>query len=229
MKGIVSTLSTSPDGSGILAAGTFTRHIGLYGSNGSGDCIATFGVAGTEAQRNIGGKGITQTLWSPCGRYLYVVERKSDGILVYDIRVTGQLVGWLEGRKAKTNQRLKADVITTGEEGAHELWAGGTDGVMRVWKDPPSAIDGKIPTWEWSVHNGETLKLSINPLPRVLIESTDPVSSAVVHPMGSVVATCSGQKQFLDFSEPDEENVSEGVLEHTANNRIDNTLKVWAL
>lgn len=155
MKGIVSALSISPDGSGVLAAGTFTRHIGLYGSNGSGDCIATFSVGGTEAQRHIGGKGITQVLWSRCGRYMYVVERKSDGVLVYDIRVTGQLIGWLEGRKARTNQRLKADVVATGEEGAHELWAGGTDGVMRVWKDPPSSIDGKSPTWEWSIHDGE--------------------------------------------------------------------------
>ncbi|KAK2754779.1 hypothetical protein FQN54_006672 [Arachnomyces sp. PD_36] len=210
MKGIVSALSISSDGSGILAAGTFTRHVGLYGSNGSGDCIATFSVAGTEAQSHIGGGGVTQVLWSPCGRYLYVIERKSDGVLVYDIRVTGQLVGWLEGRKAETNQRLKADVVATGEEGTHELWAGGTDGSMRVWKDPPSSIDGKCPDFEWSIHG-------------------DPVTSTVVHPMGSVVATSSGQKTFPDLSEPDEGGDSEGLAGPTPGKHVDNTLKVWAL
>ena len=154
MKGIVSTMAENPSGDGILAAGTFTRHIGLYSAHGSGDMIATFSVASTEADRCIGGKGITQVLWSPCGRYLYIVERKSDGVLVYDIRVTGQLVGWLEGRKAMTNQRLKADVVAGSENGPPELWAGGTDGVLRVWTDPSNSAGGKQPTWGKQAHDG---------------------------------------------------------------------------
>jgi len=155
VKGIISAMGISPSGDGILAAGTFTRQIGLYGSNGSGDSIATFGVAGTEADRHIGGKGITQVLWSSCGRYLYVVERKSDGILVYDIRVTGRLVNWLEGRKARTNQRLKTDIVGGSGDGPPEIWAGGTDGVVRVWTDPSEGNGGKLPTWELKIHNGE--------------------------------------------------------------------------
>ena len=234
MKGIVSALSVSPGGDGILAAGTFTRHLGLYGSNGSGDCIATFSVAGTEADRRIGGRGITQVLWSPCGRYLYVAERKSDGILVYDIRVTGRLVGWLEGRKARTNQRLKADVVTSGEEDAHEIWAGGTDGTMRVWRDPSRSEGGKRPSWEWSVHNSKFFIIS-KLLVYKLIGCLDPVTSTVVHPMGSVVATSSGQKQYVDFggSDGDDsdggEGIGQGTPETATAKRVDNTLKVWAL
>lgn len=155
MKGIVSTMSENPSGDGMIAAGTFTRNVGLYGSHGSGDLIGTFSVAGTEAERHIGGSGITQVLWSPCGRYLYVAERKSDGVLVYDIRVTGQLVGWLAGRKAMTNQRLQIDVISTNGKGKHEVWAGGIDGVVRMWECATDSAGEIQPTWEKKIHDGK--------------------------------------------------------------------------
>ncbi|KAF3490869.1 WD repeat-containing protein 79 [Arthroderma uncinatum] len=158
MKGIVSAMAVDSSGSGILAAGTFTRHIGLYGDTGSGDTIATFSIADTAAERAIGGNGVTQVLWSPCGRYLYIVERKSDGMLVYDIRVTGQLVGWLEGRKAMTNQRLDVDIVAVGE--TSEIWAGGTDGVIRMWKNPSHAEGGLRPIWEKHIHDGKRAPFS---------------------------------------------------------------------
>lgn len=154
MKGIVSAMAISPNGDGILAAGTFTRQVGLYSSNGSGELMGTFGIAKTEANREIGGKGITQLLWSPCGRYLYIAERKSDGVLVYDIRVTGQMLGYLRGRNAVTNQRMKVDVVPAGTDGGHEVWAGGKDGFMRVWKNPAYAVGGQDPDWEFRVHDG---------------------------------------------------------------------------
>ncbi|KAJ5611246.1 hypothetical protein N7510_007965 [Penicillium lagena] len=197
MKGIVSALAINPVGDGILAAGTFTRHIGLYSSNGSGELIGTFSIAKTEASREIGGRGITQLVWSPCGRYLYVAERKSDGVLVYDIRVTGQMLGYLRGRKAFTNQRMKVDIVPAGADGSHEVWAGGTDGFMRVWKDPIYAAGGQDPDWEWKVHD-------------------DAVTSTVFHPMGSVVATCSGQRHFAN----DDQDPAV---------RADNSLKVWSM
>lgn len=156
MKGIVSALALNPSGDGILAAGTFTRHVGLYSSNGSGELLGTFSVAKTNANRDIGGRGVTQLVWSPCGRYLYVAERKSDGILVYDVRVTGQLLGHLRGRKAHTNQRMKIDVVSSGPDGSHEIWAGGTDGFMRVWRSPEHCAGGKDPDWEFKVHDGKS-------------------------------------------------------------------------
>lgn len=155
MKGIVSALSLNPTGDGILAAGTFTRQVGLYSGNGSGELLGTFNVSKTDASRHIGGRGVTQLLWSPCGRYLYVAERKSDGVFVYDIRVTGQLLGWLQGRKANTNQRMKIDVVPSGEGHSHEIWAGGTDGVMRVWRNPGYNVGAQDPDWEWKVHDGK--------------------------------------------------------------------------
>ncbi|KAL1971382.1 hypothetical protein VTN77DRAFT_335 [Rasamsonia byssochlamydoides] len=204
MKGIVSAMAMNPGEDGILAAGTFTRNIALYGSRGSGELIGTFSIAKSAADRHIGGKGITQLLWSPCGRYLYVAERKSQGILMYDIRVTGQLLGWLQGRMAVSNQRLKADIIAVGETESHEIWAGGTDGIVRVWKNPFDTVGQKEPDWEWKVHD-------------------DAVTSAVLHPGGGVLATCSGQRHFLDYAEVDDM----GNL--TMRSTGDNSLRIWSL
>ncbi|RAL15757.1 uncharacterized protein BO97DRAFT_458640 [Aspergillus homomorphus CBS 101889] len=199
MKGIVSAMAVDPTAQGILAAGTFTRHIGLYDSHGSGQSLGTFSIAKTEADPHIGGRGVTQLLWSPCGRYLYVAERKSDGVLVYDIRVTGQLLGWLQGRKALTNQRMKIDVVAADQGGSHEIWAGGTDGCMRVWRNPTHTPGAQEPQWEWKVHE-------------------ESVSSTVLHPCGNVAATTSGQRFF-----PDE--LEEGTS--PPNSQSDRSLKVW--
>jgi hypothetical protein len=226
MKGIVSSMAENPAGDGILAAGTFTRHVGLYAAHGSGDTIATFSVADTDADQDIGGKGITQVLWSPCGRYLYVVERMSDGVLVYDIRVTGQLVGWLKGRKAVTNQRMKVDVVAGSESGPPELWAGGTDGVVRMWTDPSTASEGTMPAWEMQAHSSKSsqrnpfLGCATQDIDGIFI--LDAVSSAVVHPMGGIIATCSGQKHFPDFG--DEVEVPSERKETS-----DNSLQIWWL
>ncbi|KAF9893257.1 hypothetical protein FE257_011687 [Aspergillus nanangensis] len=194
MKGIISAMAVNPSGDGTLAAGTFTRHVGLYGANGSGESLGTFSVAKTEANKHIGGRGITQLLWSPCGRYLYIAERQSDGVLIYDIRVTGQLLGWLQGRKALTNQRMKIDIVATGA--SHEVWAGGTDGLMRMWRDPAQIAGGQDPTWECKVHD-------------------DAVSSTVLHPMGTIAATTSGQR-YHPGDLPDATS-------------FDNSLKVWSM
>ncbi|KAE8409819.1 WD40-repeat-containing domain protein [Aspergillus pseudonomiae] len=179
MKGIISAMAINPTEDGILAAGTFSRQVGLYDSNGTGQSLGTFSIAKTDASHRIGGRGITQLLWSPCGRYLYIAERKSDGVMIYDIRVTGQLLGWLEGRKAITNQRMKVDIVSTNQGTSHEIWGGGTDGFMRVWRDPTHTAGGQEPVSEWKIHN-------------------DSVSSTVLHPMGNVVATCAGQRHYSD-------------------------------
>ncbi|KAL4990146.1 WD40-repeat-containing domain protein [Aspergillus falconensis] len=202
MKGIVSALALSPNEGGILAAGTFSRNIGLYDSNGTGQSLGSFSISKTEATRHIGGSGITQLLWSPCGRYLYIAERKSDGVMIYDIRVTGQLLGWLQGRNASTNQRMKIDLVPTGEGDGHGIWAGGTDGVVRFWRDPIHSAGAQDPTWGWKLHD-------------------DPLSSTVMHPMGNIMATTCGQKHSKDHFD------NMGGLPSTP--QVDSSLDVWLL
>lgn len=153
MKGIVSAIGIEP-ASKMLAAGTFTRQVGIYDSDGQGDCVGIFSPQGNEADQAIGGGGITQLLWSPCGRYLHIVERKAGGIMIYDIRKTGQLLGWLEGRRAVTNQRLRVEVASTDDVGGYELWAGGTDGSVVVWRNPHQQQVCQAPSWTWKAHDG---------------------------------------------------------------------------
>ena len=152
-SGIVSALALEPRRA-LLAAGTFARSLGLYEAGGRGECIATFGLRDNEADEHIGGTGITQVQWSPCGNYLYVAERKSDGIVVFDTRKTCQLLSWLEGRSARTNQRLGLD-LTKGPTDTQEVWAGGVDGTLRVWKDAHTKEGPVKPDLEHAVHGGK--------------------------------------------------------------------------
>ncbi|KAH6676336.1 hypothetical protein B0J14DRAFT_352271 [Halenospora varia] len=181
MRGLVSALSLQPGvgETSMLAAGTWTRWIGLYDASGVGGTVAQWSVAeAADKHAGIGGMGVSQTMWSSCGRYLYVVERKSMGVLVYDVRGAGKMLCWLEGRSAETNQRLGVDCFEA--EGGMEIWAGGMDGVVGVWEGVGMTEGACERSWEWKAHD-------------------DPVTSTVVHSSGTVVATCSGQRSTPDL------------------------------
>lgn len=172
-KGMIKTLAVSSDG--YMAAGTTQRQVGLYSQDGLGECITAFSVAiAPDDEDVVGGDGIMQVLWSPCGRYLYVAERQSDGLLLYDIRVSGKKLGCLSGRGAQTPQKLDVGIVPTAN-GSHEICAGGIDGVVRIWSDPPSQEGKHSPDFEFKAHD-------------------DPITTAAFHPSGSVLATCSGQR-----------------------------------
>ncbi|RCI10594.1 hypothetical protein L249_4406 [Ophiocordyceps polyrhachis-furcata BCC 54312] len=171
MKGTVSALASGPDCP--VAAGTRSRWMGLYDAQRSKDAIVNWGIA--DAGRDLGlqdmGQGIVQVVWTPCGRYLVINERKSSALLVYDIRGTGRLLGALCGREATTQQRLACDVYQ-GQDGV-EVWAGLQDGCVAVWEGV-GRIDGLAqPSWTWAAHQS-------------------PVGSTTLHGCGSVIATCSG-------------------------------------
>lgn len=156
MKGIVSTLAISCEG--LLAAGTFSRWIGLYDGHGRGGTTGIFHVKGGEGEGEGGdadtGNGITQVIWSSCGRYLCVVERGSNGIGVWDVRGTGRRLSWLRGRMAQTKQRLGVDILGS------EIWAGGTDGVVRVWEGLGTAEGIVSPTGQFHAHEGMFVHIS---------------------------------------------------------------------
>lgn len=225
MRGIVSAMSQQPSPEnadvGMLAAGTWTRWVGLYDLGGLGGTVATWSVAeAADVDAGIGGMGVTETKWSACGRYLFVVERRSRGVLVYDVRVTGKLVSWLVGREADTNQRIGVDLFPA--ENGTEIWAGGVDGVVRVWEGVGMTEGGLERTWEWKTHD-------------------DPVTSTVVHSSGTVVATCSGQRSspgagHREGSQDSDDSCGEGPddeeLSSTSSSPFrtpDNSIKVWSL
>lgn len=196
-KGRATALSVSNDG--LLAVGTTQREIGLYSDEGMGECTSVFTVDGEY------GDGVTSLKWSPDGTYLLVAERQSESIQVYDVRKLQRRVACLFGRRADTPQRLGMDVITT--MNGCEVWAGGTDGGVRMWANPGSKEGVVDPDAELKLH-----------------EST--VSSCIWHPTGAVMATCSGERYAWKGDEDEkEENV--GVVDLSA--IPDNSLKIWTV
>ena len=186
MKGIVSAMALSAE-TGVLAAGTYTRQVGLYDDDGGGDCVGVF-----ELGREFAGKGVTGLSWGEEGRYLYISERGADVVQVYDIRGCGERVEVLGGRRAGTNARMGVEVLGTGE-----VVAGGMDGMVRVW----GKGGGEAVGW-WRA-------------------AEDPVNSAVMHPSGVVMATCSGERKTFGLP-PDEDEEEPTQL-------WDNALRIWEI
>ena len=229
LRGIVSAMDTSNDG--LLAAGTFSRNVGLYDGHGRGATNAIFSMHdhgdGDVDEDDTKGNGITQVVWDDSGRYLCVAERGSDGISIWDIRGTKKRLAWLQGRKANTQQRMGTDVLYG------EVWAGGTDGVVRVWEGmgmKEGAIDSD---WQFTAHN-------------------DAINGIGLHPTGTVLATCSGQRHYAeddyegkavtDLNDGCDSQISDTLpgsfraklsirteRELLGSNAFDNTLNVWAL
>ncbi|KAH0382438.1 hypothetical protein KCU92_g6205, partial [Aureobasidium melanogenum] len=139
--GIVSSLALSSDN--LLAAGTYNRQVGLFDNAGQGESVAAFDLSYNDADdKLLKGNGVSQLAWSPCGNYLFVAERQSDSLLVYDIRHTGQRLSHLSGRNALTTLKLSFD-FASDTNGKIDIWAGGTDGKVRIWRDITSR-EGRI-------------------------------------------------------------------------------------
>ncbi|KAF2428603.1 WD40 repeat-like protein [Tothia fuscella] len=181
-KSVISTLDISCDG--VLALGTFNREIGLYEDGGKGQNITSFNVREVPSQQhNVLGHGITQVKWSPCGKYLFVTERRGKGIAVWDVRTLHRKVAFLEGVPGKTNVRSGFDVVRNG--GGCEVWAGGEDGKVRIWGDATQKEGFVSCDASWDVHDGI-------------------VAETLVHRSGSVLATLSERnrsEQLYDNSE----------------------------
>ncbi|OAL50334.1 hypothetical protein IQ07DRAFT_621178 [Pyrenochaeta sp. DS3sAY3a] len=215
-KGQITALELSPpcssaSSSGLLAAGSLTRYIGLYDAR-SGEETTHFALPGTfngrkvynEALKDVNGDGISHLKWSPCGTYLYAAERKSDILLIYDARNVSLALGHCAGRKALSKQKMGFDVWCPGAASAaavatdtdtmsHELWAGGTDGCVRVWRDP-WAREGAVPP-------DEVLRVR---------DEAVPVTSTLVHPSGGVAVAACGVLGVLEYDDDEGEGEGEG-------------------
>ncbi|PSN73179.1 WD40 repeat-like protein [Corynespora cassiicola Philippines] len=197
-KGVISALSLAPQASGsggILAAGSRTRWVALYESAGDGNkitefslpttlrtrCNSQFGSSGSDID-DTPGSGISQLKWSACGTYLYVAERVSDSILIYDRRNFGFALSHCAGRNARTNNRLGFDVWSASTHyhqpgTSEEVWAGGIDGKIRIWRDPYFK--------EGALEADEVVQVG-----------EDPITSTLVHPYGSLAVVCSGRYEY---------------------------------
>ncbi|KAG6118582.1 hypothetical protein E4U13_008418 [Claviceps humidiphila] len=219
IKGTVSALAVSPtdsQGGSLVAAGTRTRWMGLYDLHRADGAVANWQISQPDLPGPAGtasGQGIVQVVWSPCGRYLVINERRASGLLVYDIRGSGKLLAVLTGRLANTQQKLTCDVFQSQDPyraGGFEVWSGAQDGSVMVWEDVGFKAAEHDPSWAWNAHSS-------------------PVCSTILHPSGSVAATCSGGWEHLK----DEEQSGAGLrglhLAQTYKVMEESSLKLWSL
>lgn len=206
-KGGISALSLSPSSEmaskGLLAGGARTRYIGVYDPCG-GTEVTHFALPGTvdnktsrlESYQTFVGDGVSHLKWSPCSRYLYIAERDSDALLIYDARNFSLCMAYCVGRNARTKQKLGFDIWSPGTspysmEGiSHEIWAGGVDGKIRVWKDPHLKAE------------------AIQPDEVIQFRDEDmPVVSTIVHPSGGLAVAACGALEIYD-----ESKIQPGIL-----------------
>lgn len=218
MKGVVSALEASPpaaDGSSLVAAGTRTRWMGLYDLGRTDKAVANWSIANAAQAAfglDLGGQGIAQVIWSPCGRYLIINERHSSGILVYDIRGTGKLLSILGGRTSATQQKLYCDLFQAGPQGGvdFELWAGSDDGSVLVWEQVGTRHGPARPSWHWKAHDA-------------------PVGSTALHACGSVLATCSGGWEHSTDDDYRHDDGTQPCPRDRYRTFSESSLKVWSL
>ncbi|TPX69305.1 hypothetical protein SpCBS45565_g02562 [Spizellomyces sp. 'palustris'] len=116
-KGLISSIAFNPDRSGMYAAGSFSKNVGLYDERN--DELLHLMKLGD-------GGGITQVQFSMDGCYLFTASRKSDEIQCWDIRNTGEIIARYQ-RKGDTNQRINFDLdpsgryLSTGDQDGHIL------------------------------------------------------------------------------------------------------------
>lgn len=192
IRGVASALDVGVE-KGILAVGMYKgKAVGLLDGKGREE----EGVVGTLTLPSEGhADGVTSVKFCPGpgrGDYLLVAERVSEVMRVFDVRKGGVPLATLRGREALTHQRLGVDVTADGE-----VWAGGTDGMVRVWEGMGMQEGDVEPSSVWQGHE-------------------DAIGGLGLHPGGAgVLATCAGSRHLDDSGE------SEG-----AQGRIDGFMEV---
>ncbi|KAM4611785.1 telomerase Cajal body protein 1 [Polymixia lowei] len=199
--GIISCFSFSPCLS-VYACGSYSRTAGLYSCQ-DGTLLALLPT------RHHG--GLTHLLFSPDGNYLYTGGRKDPEILCWDLREPGKVVFSL-GRNVATNQRIYFDLDLSGRH----LLSGDTEGVVSIWDTQTAPPDGSEellqPQLQFQAHRDCTNGISI-------------------HPFMPLLATSSGQRQFLWPGDSEGDSASDGEGDKAVSSpqevRQDNALTLW--
>ena len=213
LKGIVSAMDMNCDG--LLAAGTFSKRLAILDPTSSVDAVGKLPLPQDE------GTGVTGLKFHPSPsrcNYLVVGSRRSTVLHVFDIRSPGSVMATLTDRISATPQRLEFDVTSDGK-----VWAGCTDGKLRVWDELGLKVGDVSPTWEQE-------------------SQRDTVAAVQIHPGGApVMATCGGassprlaereQSVPVHQSNLDAKESDQNECERTIRCETDthSTLEVWQI
>jgi len=232
-KGLISCLTFNPDRSGLYAAGSFSKTIGLYDEKQSEVLFILKGHTGGVT--NVGLSFLLvllkaelttiprlQLKFSPDGYHLYSGARHDSKIYCWDVRNTGGILFELE-RPLSNNQRLSFDLDPSGRY----LVTGNEEGHVTVFdlQEPESNPPTRLVRQYNSLHG-------------------DTITSAAFHPFRPLLVTCSGQRKFpvvsddsSDSTGTDSDSDSSGSSpsdeEMPAATRrpdfSDNSLRVWKM
>ena len=187
-RGIVSCAAINPDKSGLLAAGTYSRNIGLY------DTLSGKLLYNLQGHRG----GVTQVNWGPEGCYLYSGARKDDEILCWDVRGSGDALFRLP-RAVRTNQRVQFSVDQSGSRLITPSQEDGTSGASDCdCEGGGSGVEGGR---AGGVHSGARGQLRIFDLctGSFLTSASLPTGALCgvqLHPFHQVIAAIAGQRNF---------------------------------
>ncbi|XP_071772365.1 telomerase Cajal body protein 1 [Centroberyx gerrardi] len=200
-SGIISCFAFSPCLS-VYACGSYSRSAGLYSCQ-DGTPLALLPT------RHHG--GLTHLLFSPDGNYLYTGGRKDPEILCWDLREPGKVVFSLK-RNVATNQRIYFDLDMSGRY----LLSGDTEGVVSIWDTQTAPSDG----------SEELLQ------PQLQFQGHwDCTNGISIHPFMPLLASSSGQRQFLWPGDSEGDSASEGeageAVMSPRETRQDNALTLW--
>ncbi|KAI8889136.1 WD40 repeat-like protein [Backusella circina FSU 941] len=200
-KGIISCIDFSPDYSGLFAAGSYSKSIGIYDESNNELCLKLTGMDGG---------GVTQVKFSKDGSLLFSTSRHANTIQCWDIRDTANVLYELP-RPGKTNQRISFDIDATGQ-----FLATGDQYGNALFYDI-----GAAPTDD---ENRDRLVHSFK-------AHQDLSSCVAFNPIYPVIASCSGQRKFelprMDDDSDNESDDDESDDEDDDEIIIDNTLKAW--
>ncbi|XP_006112202.1 telomerase Cajal body protein 1 [Pelodiscus sinensis] len=161
----------------LYACASYSRTVGLY-SRAEGVLLAML-----QGHRG----GVTHTLFSPDGTCLFTGGRKDPKILCWDLRQPDRVLFSMQ-RMVATNQRLYFDLEPSGRF----LVSGTTEGLVSVWDTAQPPTGDMEPVLE----------------PALQFQALqDCVNGISLHPSLPMLASASGQREFLepwDSSEEDE-------------------------
>lgn len=166
-KGLVSCLAFNPDQSGCYSAGCFDGSVSIYAEHTEGSVLDICQL----------GYQVSQTLWSPCGRYLYIAGRKHDQIQCWDIRGTKKAVGSMR-RSHGTQQRMTCALDPWGRH----LSAGDDRGRLLVFDTNTFEVVHSI---SCGAHDSGS------------DEGVQAVNAVAYHPYAAVMAVGTGSRHLL--------------------------------
>lgn len=216
-SGIVSCLAFSPTTSGVYAAGTYTKSIGLYSRCAETPLCLLHGHSG----------GVTQVKFSEDGNRLYSGARQDGEVLCWDLRQLGRIL-FSVSRSVSSCQRIYFDLTpvsawtgeTSPEQQQQLLLSGGRDGWVRGWQMAQCETGG----------DG-------NPVSCIeFLAHADCCNAVSCNPVLPLLATCSGQRHIdatcLNSSSEGEDNAVGEKNGHkpTAEQKPsvpENSVKLW--